>query len=105
MVTAANGKTTVNGLTFHVLGGSYNPPIYEVGPTSNPNYSAAKATAGRWFTPAETLPATANHAIQNALNAAPAGALVVVYPNTPTRQPAAEPARRLLREPDHRHAR
>ena len=91
LVTAANGRTTVNGLTFHRVGGSYNPSIYEVGPTSNPNYTAAKATAGRWFTPAETLPATANHAIQNALNAAPAGALVVVYPNTPSANPRQNP--------------
>ena len=91
MVTAANGKTTINGLTFHRIGGSYNPPIYEVGPTNNPNYSAAKVSAGRWFTPAETLPATANHAIQHALNAAPAGALVVVYPNKPSADPRQNP--------------
>ncbi|MEA2136771.1 MAG: large repetitive protein, partial [Solirubrobacteraceae bacterium] len=90
-VTAANGKTTVNGLTFHRIGGSYNPPVYEVGPTNNPNFTTAKATAGRWFTPAETLPATANHAIQNALNAAPAGALVVVYPNKPSADPRQNP--------------
>jgi uncharacterized repeat protein (TIGR01451 family) len=90
-VTAANGKTTVNGLTFHRIGGSYNPPLYEVGPTSNPNWTAAKQSAGRWFTPAETLPAAANHAIQNALNAAPAGALVVVYPNTPSANPRQNP--------------
>jgi uncharacterized repeat protein (TIGR01451 family) len=91
MVTASNGKTTVNGLTFHRIGGSYNPQIYEVGPTSNPNYSAAKVSAGRWFTPAETLPAAADHAIQRALDAAPAGALVVVYPNRPTADPRQNP--------------
>jgi uncharacterized repeat protein (TIGR01451 family) len=88
MVTANNGKTTINGLTFYRIGGAYNPPIYEVGPTSNPNFSPAKVTAGRWFTPAETLPATADHAIQRALDAATTNqtptALVVVYPNTPT---------------------
>ncbi len=91
MVTANNGKTTINGLTFHRIGGSYSPQIYEVGPTNNPNYSAAKVSAGRWFTPAETLPATANHAIQRALDAAPAGALVVVYPNKPTANPRQNP--------------
>ena len=31
-ITADNGKTTVNGLTFHVLGGAYNPTLREVGP-------------------------------------------------------------------------
>jgi uncharacterized repeat protein (TIGR01451 family) len=90
-VTSANGKTTVNGLTFHRIGGSYNPAIYEVGPTDNSNYTAAKAASGRWFTPAETLPATANHAIQRALDAAPAGALVVVYPNKPSANPRQNP--------------
>jgi uncharacterized repeat protein (TIGR01451 family) len=94
-VTAANGKSTINGLTFHRLGGAganaYNPPIYEVGPNDNVNHTAAKVSAGRWFTPANTLPATANHAIQNALNAAPAGALVVVYPNNPTADPRQNP--------------
>ena len=90
-VTAANGKSTVNGLTFYRIGGSYNPQLYEVGPTSNPNFTAAKQSAGRWFAPAETLPATANHAIQNALDAAPAGALVVVYPNDPSVDPRQNP--------------
>jgi uncharacterized repeat protein (TIGR01451 family) len=49
----------------------YNPPIVEVGP-------------GKTFAPIESLPAAADHAIQRALDAAPAGALVVVYPNDPT---------------------
>ena len=56
-ITAANGQSTVNGLTMHVLGSGYNPAVYEVGP-------------GRTYQPAETLPASANHAIQNALDAA-----------------------------------
>ncbi len=105
LITAANGQSTVNGLTFHVIGrpgpalSDYNPKIYEVGP-------------GRTYAPAETLPAAANHAIQRALDAAATfiaasnansdrGALVVVYPNNPSAQPAPEPARRVLREPDH----
>jgi uncharacterized repeat protein (TIGR01451 family) len=86
MVTAANGQSTINGLTFHVIKTAvadfYNPQLYEVGP-------------GKPYAPAETLPATANHAIQNALNDAATfvgqsaanadrGALVVVYPNNPT---------------------
>jgi hypothetical protein len=93
-VTAGNGQSTVNGLTFHVvLGGNgnsaYNPAIFEVGP-------------GRTYSPSNTLPAIANHAIQNALDAAAAyvaqsggnasrGALVVVYPNTPTVDPRQNP--------------
>lgn len=84
MITAANGQSTVNGLTFHVIkttGTSaerYNPTIREVGP-------------GKTYAPAETLPATANHAIQRALDAAPAGALVVVYPNNLSANPRQNP--------------
>ena len=80
-VTAANGQTTINGLTFHVIKTTgttaerYNPPILTVGP-------GALASNAR-YRPSETLPAAANHAIQNALDDAPAGALVVVYPNDP----------------------
>jgi uncharacterized repeat protein (TIGR01451 family) len=83
-VTSAVGLSTVNGLTFHViktsgpLSGQYNPPILEVGP-------------GKTYQPAETLPAVANHAIQNALDAAPNGALVVVYPNNPSADPRQNP--------------
>jgi uncharacterized repeat protein (TIGR01451 family) len=90
-ITAANGKTTVNGLTFHRIGGTYTPTIYEVGPQDNPNFSPSKVTARRWFTPANTLPATANHAVQNALEAATPGALVVVYPNNPSVDPRQNP--------------
>jgi hypothetical protein len=31
-ITADNGRSTVNGLTFHVRGGAYSPSLYEVGP-------------------------------------------------------------------------
>lgn len=89
---SANGQSTINGLTLHVIGGSgassYTPQVYEVGPVSNLNYVAGS----RWFVPAERLPAAADHAIQNALDAASTyvaggngrNALVVVYPNNPT---------------------
>lgn len=73
IVTAA-GTSTVNGLTFHVLGTGYNPNVYEVGP-------------GRTFAPVNSLPAVADHAIQDALDAAAASNgrdLVVVYPGIPT---------------------
>lgn len=84
MITAANGQSTVNGLTFHVIkttGTSaerYSPTIREVG-------------SGKTYAPAETLPATANHAIQRALDAAQAGDLVVVYPNNPSVNPRQNP--------------
>ncbi len=80
-VTAANGRSTVSGITFHRIGGTYNPAVFEVGP-------------GRTYAPANSLPTTADHAIQRALDAAATfvsasngnsgrGALVVVYPNNP----------------------
>ncbi|MEN9706031.1 MAG: hypothetical protein RLZZ393_1910 [Pseudomonadota bacterium] len=80
-ILAANGKRTVNGLTLHVMGNTYAPQLFEVGPN----------VANARYRPAETLPETANHAVQNALDDAGvwvgAGtnrtALVVVYPNTP----------------------
>lgn len=84
MITAANGQSTVNGLTFHVItttgttADRYNPTIREVGP-------------GKTYAPAETLPATANHAIQRALDAANPGDLVVVYPNNPSANPRQNP--------------
>ena len=31
-ITAANGQSTINGLTIHVLGTGYNPTVLEVGP-------------------------------------------------------------------------
>ncbi len=61
-ITGDNGQTTVNGLTFHVRGGSYMPNLYEVGPTKT------------------------YHLIQDALDAAlasPGNDLVVVYPGAP----------------------
>jgi uncharacterized repeat protein (TIGR01451 family) len=97
-VTAANGQSTVNGLTFHVIkttgatAGRYNPNIYEVGP----------GVANARYRPSETLPVAANHAIQNALDDAASfvaqsntnadrGALVVVYPNNPSANPRQNP--------------
>ena len=56
-----NGMTSVNGLTFHVLGTGYSPTLYEVGP-------------GHPY-------ATIQAAIEAA--SSDAHALVVVYPNTP----------------------
>lgn len=61
-VTAANGQSTVNGLTFHVLGTGYNPALREVGP-------------GQTYA-----------SIQEALDASLTNNgddLVVVYPGTP----------------------
>ncbi len=62
-VTGNNGNTTVNGLTFHVRGGSYTPTLRLVGP-------------GRTYA-----------TVQDALDAAFASSaddLVIVYPNAAT---------------------
>ncbi len=83
-ITAGNGKTTVNGITFHVLGGSgssaYNPTVYEVGPgVATARYDPTKA--------ASQSAAGVSHAIQNAIDDAArssASDLVVVHPNTAT---------------------
>jgi hypothetical protein len=100
-ITNASGRSTVNGITLHVVAGgngsgNYNPIVYEVGPNA----------ANSRYRPANTLPATADHAIQNALDDAAAvldqggrdgqaararGALVVVYPNDPTVDPRQNP--------------
>ncbi|PKW26218.1 IPT/TIG domain-containing protein [Phycicoccus duodecadis] len=91
-VTAANGLSTVNGITYHVLGTGYSPTVYEVGPgvsvaAYDPTDAASRTGTGG-----------VSHAIQNALDDAdaneraagqPAGAdgntqLVVVYPNAAT---------------------
>lgn len=67
LITANNGRTTINGITIHVLGAGYNPTIYEVGP-------------GKAFDPADPL--LEGRAIQSAIDAASlaGGGLVVVYP-------------------------
>lgn len=72
------GTTAATEARFDDFGGgsvaavNYAPAVYEVGP-------------GKTYAPANTLPATANHAIQTAIDAAeaanPGNALVVVYPN------------------------
>ena len=64
-IRGSNGLTTVNGLTIHVLGGSYNPVVREVGP-------------GRTY-------ATIQAALDASLVSNPDD-LVVVYPNTATQQ-------------------
>ncbi len=74
-ITGSDGRASVNGLTFHVLGTGYNPTLFQVGPgltgtrTFDPN--AASHNTGGY-----------EHAIQDALNAAASSsqALVVVYP-------------------------
>ncbi|MFN2183931.1 MAG: SdrD B-like domain-containing protein [Anaerolineae bacterium] len=66
-VVADNGQRSVNGLTFHVLGDGYDPPIYEAG-------------AGRTYANIQdAIDAAAGYA--DPLNPVPAeDALVVVYP-------------------------
>ena len=65
-ITNAAGDSTINGLTFHVLGAGYNPRLYEVGPGPEWDY----------------------HTIQDGVDAASSfgggrGAIVVVYPGAP----------------------
>ena len=102
-VTGDNGKKTVNGLTFHVIGGSgsSNVNVYEVGPGGHSAFTntSGTRTATSKYDPtsagSQTGTAGVSHAIQNALDdaaddRAPGGArasgsdLVVVYPNAPT---------------------
>jgi len=82
-ITTADGKNTVNALTFHVMvpgggGGAYSPTVFEVGvgkaydPTDPAHQTG---DPGGEFGPYE-------HALQDAINdaAGVAKALVVVYP-------------------------
>ena len=71
-VTNATGETTTNGVTFHVIKGSYNPTIFEVGPTKTYKVIQTALEA------AAALPAnTSAHPTQQ-------NALVVVYPTAPS---------------------
>ena len=66
----AGAQSTIDGLTYHILGGNYTPTVIEVGP-------------GKQFDTQATTPAT----VQDAINAANPGTgrrLVVVYPDTPS---------------------
>ncbi len=62
-ITAENGQSTINGLTFHVLGTGYDPAVQEVGPGHT--YASIQAALDAAF---------ANNGND----------LVVVYPATPT---------------------
>ncbi len=90
-VTADNGKKTVNGLTFHVLGNgtaAYAAHVYEVGPGSlSKRDGAVTSRYDPDSTGSRTGSAGVSHAIQNALDDAASSNgtdLVVVYPGTPT---------------------
>jgi len=61
-IRGANGRQTVNGLTFHVVGAGYNPRVLEVGP-------------GRTYATIQAAVSTAN--------SLPGNSLVVVYPGQP----------------------
>jgi hypothetical protein len=83
MITRADGNSTINALTFHMLSpgngpGAYNPQVFEVGPgkaydPADPAHNTGDP--GGEFGPYE-------HALQDAINdaAGVAKALVVVYP-------------------------
>jgi hypothetical protein len=98
-VTGAGGASTVDGLTFHVLGTGYNPNVYEVGLAAGDRTTAYAAygwpaiTVARYQTH-NSLPGSANHAIQNALNDAAASSgtdLVIVYPGLTSADPRVNP--------------
>ena len=55
-----SGLTSENGLTIHILGGGYNPPVVTVSPPANPG----------------------ERVIQAAIDGAPSGALIVIGPGT-----------------------
>ncbi len=84
---AVGATTPANAIVDDFGGGSfspsngYNPNIYEVGP-------------GKQYAPADTLPASADHAIQRAIDAAAASNgsdVVVVYPGTASANPRVNP--------------
>lgn len=58
VINNTSGAASVNGLTFHKLGAGYNPPIVTVNPTTDP----------------------AATPIQDAIDAAAAGSLIIVQP-------------------------
>ncbi len=64
LVTNDVGSDSLTGLTFHVIGGGYSPTIVNVFPVPNP--------------PSGPLPTP----IQDAIDTASAGALIVVHPGT-----------------------
>jgi hypothetical protein len=81
LVISANGQSTVNGLTFHVLGANYNPVLYWV----NPPAGLPGVDPARDFYSADYTTGIFPGVIQAALNAAAGappgrGALVVVFP-------------------------
>ncbi len=97
-VTAANGLSTLNGITFHVLGGTYNPNVIEVGPATSPSRNPIP-NRYRPKTVTQTLmanPPVADHAIQTAIDDAASTAsqapdLIVVYPGVTDPNPRYNP--------------
>jgi hypothetical protein len=74
LIKAENGMTTVNGLTFHLLGSGYDPPIYEVGPGRG-KYDPANYDTTESIGPIQQAINDAYYAGHNAL--------IVVYPGKP----------------------
>lgn len=71
LVTAANGQSSQNGITLHVFGAGYTPPVLYVD-VNDP--SPANDDNGS--------PTNPYHSIQAALNAASDGTLILVRPGT-----------------------
>ena len=66
LVTSNTGKTSRSGITFHILGAGYDPPIVTVSPVTTPS------------PPGQPLPTP----IQDAIDAAAPGSLIVIAPGT-----------------------
>jgi hypothetical protein len=101
-ITSGSGLTVPQGLTYHVLGNSYNPTVLAVGPTTGPMDASAKLAlvppARRFTSIQAALEYAAGHSTAgyNALlnsqatdptyptdKAAVSQALIVVYPADP----------------------
>ena len=84
-ITSANGKGAVNGLTFHILGGDYNPRLIQVNPPASfPSQTAAdtfRTPTGFKLDP--NIASGVETVVQDALDRAARfnQALVVVWPN------------------------
>ena len=104
MVTANNGKTTVNGLTFHRHRRLVQPADLRGRPDQQPELLGCQGQR-------RTLVHAGRDAARDGEPRDPACARCRArrcprrrLPEQADRQPAPEPARRLLREPDHRLA-
>ena len=89
-VVGANGQTATNGVTFHLRGPGYNPPVFEVRDLGGADVTSP-ATAQRFDPDNDPIDGSGPRAIQRAINAADVlggnnnnnngNVIIVVYPN------------------------